>query len=133
MSIRELLASADQIERAVVISLFTWRRAEDSDPVDDDERYGYWGDAYPDVARDRIGSRLWLLRRRLLTAETIQDTERYAREAIAWMLEDEVVSGVQVDLIRPNPTRLDLYVTLTLDQGQRELRFDDVLGVINAV
>lgn len=133
MSIRELLASADQIERAVVISLFTWRRAEDSDPVDDDERYGYWGDAYPDVARDRIGSRLWLLRRRLLTAETIQDTERYAREALAWMLEDEVVSGVQVDLIRPNPTRLDLYVTLTLDQGQRELRFDDVLGVINAV
>ncbi|HCN72079.1 MAG TPA: hypothetical protein DIS96_10310 [Pusillimonas sp.] len=133
MSIRELLASADQIERAVVISLFTWRRAEDSDPVDDDERYGYWGDAYPDVARDRIGSRLWLLRRRLLTAETIQDTERYALEALAWMLEDEVVSGVQVDLIRPNPTRLDLYVTLTLDQGQRELRFDDVLGVINAV
>jgi phage gp46-like protein len=133
MSIRELLASADQIERAVVISLFTWRRAEDSDPVDDDERYGYWGDAYPDVARDRIGSRLWLLRRRSLTTETIQDTERYAREALAWMLEDEVVSGVQVDLVRPNPTRLDLYVTLTLDEGQRELRFDDVLGVINAV
>lgn len=133
MSIRELLASADQIERAVVISLFTWRRAEDSDPVDDDERYGYWGDAYPDVARDRIGSRLWLLRRRSLTAETIQDTERYAREALAWMLEDEVVSAVQVDLVRPNPTRLDLYVTLTLDEGQRELRFDDVLGVINAV
>jgi phage gp46-like protein len=133
MSIRELLASADQIERAVVISLFTWRRAEDSDPVDDDERYGYWGDAYPDVARDRIGSRLWLLRRRSLTAETIQDTERYAREALAWMLEDEVVSAVQVDLVRPNPTRLDLYVTLTLDEGQRELRFEDVLGVINAV
>jgi|TARA_A100001391_G_scaffold205410_1_gene205977 phage gp46-like protein len=133
MSIRELLASADQIERAVVISLFTWRRAEDSDPVDDDERYGYWGDAYPDVARDRIGSRLWLLRRRSLTAETIQNAERYAREALAWMLEDEVVSAVQVDLVRPNPTRLDLYVTLTLDEGQRELRFDDVLGVINAV
>jgi phage gp46-like protein len=133
MSIRELLASADQIERAVVISLFTWRRAEDSDPVDDDERYGYWGDAYPDVARDRIGSRLWLLRRRSLTAETIQNAERYAREALAWMVEDEVVSGVQVDLVRPNPTRLDLYVTLTFDEGQRELRFDDVLGVINAV
>ena len=133
MSIRELLASADQIERAVVISLFTWRRAEDSDPVDDDERYGYWSDAYPDVARDRIGSRLWLLRRRSLTAETIQNAERYAREALAWMLEDEVVSAVQVDLVRPNPTRLDLYVTLTLDEGQRELRFDDVLGVINAV
>ncbi len=42
MSARDLLASADPLERAVVISLFTWRRAEPSDPVDDDERYGYW-------------------------------------------------------------------------------------------
>lgn len=133
MSVRELLASADQLERAVVISLFTWRRAEASDPIDDDERYGYWGDAYPDRAQDRIGSRLWLLRRRTLVAQTVQDAERYAREALAWMTEDEVVQGVDVRLDRVTATRLDLYVTLTLDDGQREMQFDDVLGVINAV
>ena len=28
------------LERAVVISLFTWRRAEPSDPVDDQDRQG---------------------------------------------------------------------------------------------
>ncbi|EGH19282.1 Phage GP46, partial [Pseudomonas savastanoi pv. glycinea str. race 4] len=29
--------------RSVVISLFTWRRAEADDPFDDAERYGWWG------------------------------------------------------------------------------------------
>lgn len=128
-----LLASADRLDRAVVISLFTWRRAENSDPIDDDERYGYWGDAYPDQPRDRIGSRLWLLRRRSLASETVQDAERYAREALAWMVEDEIVQRVDVRLERATATRLDLYVTLTLDGVQREMKFDDVLGVIDAV
>ncbi|EPN56356.1 Phage GP46, partial [Pseudomonas syringae pv. actinidiae ICMP 19079] len=49
--------------RSVVISLFTWRRAEADDPIDDAERFGWWGDTYPTQANDRIGSRLWLLRR----------------------------------------------------------------------
>lgn len=133
MSIRNLLASADQLERAVVISLFTWRRAEPSDPVDDDERHGYWGDAYPDKPQDRIGSRLWLLRRRSLTAQTMQDAQRYADEALAWMVEDGVAQRVVVRFERQGATRLDLYVTLTLDEGQRQMQFDDVLGVINAI
>ncbi|XOQ19726.1 MAG: hypothetical protein ACFWTR_03275 [Pseudomonas shahriarae] len=29
------------LTRAVVISLFTWRRAATDDPVDDDERFGW--------------------------------------------------------------------------------------------
>lgn len=133
MSIRNLLASADQLERAVVISLFTWRSAEPSDPVDDDERHGYWGDAYPDKPQDRIGSRLWLLRRRSLTAQTLQDAQRYADEALAWMVEDGVAQRAVVRFERRGATRLDLYVTLTLDEGQRQMQFDDVLGVINAI
>lgn len=133
MSARDLVVSSDPLERAVVISLFTWRRAEPSDPVDDDELYGYWGDAYPDVARDRIGSRLWLLRRRTLTAATIQDADRYAREALAWLVEDGVVLDVDARFTRVSVTRLDLTVVLTLDEGQRGLRFEDVMGVINAV
>lgn len=133
MSARDLLASADPLERAVVISIFTWRRAEPSDPVDDDERYGYWGDAYPDRPNDRIGSRLWLLRRRTLTDQTVRDAERYAREALAWMIEDLVARAVDVRLERIGRERLDLVVGLVLDSEQRELRFDDVMGVINAV
>ncbi|MGS1116866.1 phage GP46 family protein [Castellaniella sp. UC4442_H9] len=133
MTVKNFVRSTDALERAVVISLFTWRRAEASDPVDDDERYGYWGDSYPDVPRDRIGSRLWLLRRRTITAQTVRDAERYAREALAWMTEDGVVRGVSVRVDRPSSTRLDLFVTLTLDGAQREMQFSDVLEVLNAL
>ncbi len=70
------------LRRAVEISLFTWRRANASDQLEDDERYGWWGDSFPLVANDRIGSRLWLLRRRKLTTETIGAAVTYAQEAL---------------------------------------------------
>jgi phage gp46-like protein len=105
------------LTRAVIISLFTWRRAATDDPVDDDERFGWWGDSYPATADDRIGSRLWLLRRVKLTAATQRDAEFYAREALQWLLDDGhvialVVSSEQVDL-----NRLNLRATLTIPSG----------------
>lgn len=131
--IKNIIQSVDALERAVVISLFTWRRAEQSDPVDDDERYGYWGDSFPNVAKDKIGSRLWLLRRRKLDAQTIRDAERYAKEALAWITDDDVATAVNVQVIRIGNDRLDLIVTLTIDKQQRQLSFENVLELIDAI
>jgi phage gp46-like protein len=88
------------LRRAVEISLFTWRRAEPGDPLDDDERMGWWGDSFPDVAGDRIGSRLWLLRRQVLTAEVLRRAEEYCREALQWMVDDEIVTAISVSVKR---------------------------------
>lgn len=103
--------------RAVVISLFTWRRAATDDPVDDDERFGWWGDSYPTIADDRIGSRLWLLRRVKLTADTQRDAEFYAREALQWLLDDQQVLEVDVLSERADSHRLNLRVILTVPSG----------------
>ena len=103
--------------RAVVISLFTWRRAATDDPVDDDERFGWWGDSYPTIADDRIGSRLWLLRRVKLTADTQRDAEFYAREALQWLLDDGQVLEVDVITERADSYRLNLQVILTVLTG----------------
>lgn len=105
--------------RAVVISLFTWRRAATDDPVDDDERFGWWGDSYPTIADDRIGSRLWLLRRVKLTADTQRDAEFYAREALQWLLDDGQVLEVDVITERADSYRLNLQVILTVLTGAR--------------
>ena len=107
------------LERAVLISLFTWRRAAIDDPIDDDERYGWWGDSYPAVANDRIGSRLWLLRRVKLTAATQRDAEFYARQALQWLLDDGQVIGLDILTERAGIDRLDLRVSLTLLTGER--------------
>lgn len=119
--------------RAAVISLLTWRRAEAGDVLDDDQRYGWWGDSFPNLADDRIGSRLWQLRRRSLTAETERDAVTFAREALAWMLDDGRVSAVTVTAAR-GVNRLDLAVVLSLRDGTAiDVQLDNLWQVINAV
>lgn len=119
--------------RAVVISLLTWRRAEDGDQLDDDQRYGWWGDTFPTVERDRIGSRLWQLRRRTLTDDTVRDAEAFAREALAWLDDDDRVAAVTVTASR-EVTRLDLRVVLSMRDGSViDVQLDTLWQVINAV
>lgn len=105
--------------RAVVISLYTWRRADTDDPVDDDQLYGWWGDSYPAIADDRIGSRLWLLRRVKLTDATQRDAEFYASEALRWLIDDGHVLDVSISSIRADTHRLNLGVVLTISDGSR--------------
>lgn len=120
--------------RAVVISLFTWRRAATDDPLDDDERYGWWGDSYPSIADDRIGSRLWLLRRVKLTADTRRDAEFYAREALRWLIEDEEVTDIEILSEQVDVNRLNLRVILTISTGARlEINSNQLWQVIYAV
>ncbi|QBY56158.1 phage GP46 family protein [Cupriavidus oxalaticus] len=122
------------LQRAVVISLFTWRRAESSDRLDDDERMGWWGDSYPTLANDRIGSRLWLLRREKITRETLLRAEEYAREALQWLLDDGLAAAIDVQLQRVDNARVNLRVTLTYAAGsQLTVPFDDFWQVLNAV
>ena len=46
---------SDPLVRAVIISLFTWRRAHDDDvlPNAGMSRMGWWGDSFPPVAIPR--------------------------------------------------------------------------------
>lgn len=126
-------ASESAWRRAAVISLLTWRRAEADDVLDDNERQGWWGDSFPSVANDRIGSRLWQLRRRTLTDATLRDAETFARESLAWMLDDGRVSDVAVAVTR-GIDRLDLAVIISLrDGGQVDLKLDNLWQVIHAV
>lgn len=119
--------------RATEISLLTWRRASPDDPLDDAQRLGWWGDSFPSQANDRIGSRLWLLRRRTLTADTERDAQAFAREALAWMLEDGRVTAVGVTTTR-GVDRLAMRVVLTLRDGRTiDVPFENLWVVINAV
>ncbi|NMZ37098.1 hypothetical protein HBO06_25325 [Pseudomonas proteolytica] len=120
-------------QRAAVISLLTWRRAGADDVLDDAERFGWWGDSFPSQADDQIGSRLWQLRRRKLTAETARDAEAFAREALAWMLADGRVTTVTVTTSR-GVDRLEMRVGLTLRDGHAvDVELENLWLVINAI
>lgn len=109
------LAEDDGLETAVVLSLFTDRRAEADDvlPGGGDDRRGYWGDAWPNVPGDRIGSRLWLLHREKQTPAVLGRAQQYAREALAWLTEDGIASAVDVVASIPRSGILALEIGIT--------------------
>lgn len=95
------LASDIGLETAVMLSLYCDRRAEPDDlPPSDDarDRRGWWADQFADVPGDLIGSRLWLLDRAKATNETVLRAREYVREALAWMIEDRVIAGLDVEV-----------------------------------
>lgn len=122
------------LRRAVTISLFSWRRANDDDELDDSDRQGWWGDSIPTVAGDQLGSRLWLLRRRTLVPDTFKDAKAYADEALAWMVEDRIVTAVEVTVERNGIHGMRMRVLLTEENGETlQLAFEDTWSLINAV
>ena len=92
------LDNDDGLETAVVISLFTDRRANEGDPLPDGvvQRRGWWGDSHATVPADQIGSRLWLLCREKQLPSVLARAREYAREALEWMIEDGVARAVNV-------------------------------------
>lgn len=90
----------DSLTTEVIISLFTDRRALDSDdlPGGDSDRRGWWGDSY----RDRpIGSRLWLLSREKTLQSVLDRAAAYALEALTWLKQAGRVNKITVSASQP--------------------------------
>lgn len=114
------LASDAGLETAVLLSIFTDRRAQPDDvPPSGDpaDRRGWWADELADVEGDLIGSRLWLLDRSVNNNETARRAEEYVREALAWMVDDRVVSSIDVQI---DTTPTGLLIGLTLQRPGRD-------------
>jgi phage gp46-like protein len=92
------LATEEGLETAVFLSLFLDRQAEPGDVLPDEtgDKRGWWGDSFPVVPGDKMGSRLWLLARSKQQPEVALRAEEYAREALTWLLEDRVSDKVDV-------------------------------------
>lgn len=121
------LDTRDELATAVINSLFTWRRARPDDRLPDHsgDRKGWWGDSFPGVANDEIGSRLWLLFRDQLTQQTMNRAREYIQEALQWMIDDGVASRIELLLEKRNFWTLAIQVTIYRRSAEaRVLRFD---------
>lgn len=90
------ISSGTDLRTSIILSLFCDRRAADDDTLPDvsGSRRGWWGDALQPRA---IGSRLWLLAREKQLGEVVNRAREYARESVAWLLEDGIVDDLEVD------------------------------------
>jgi len=94
-------------ETSVVISLFSDARAERGDvlPGTIQNKGGWWGSA---LLGYQLGSKLWLLQRALLNETTMRLYEQYSKDALAWMVEDQIAEEVTAKAVKTGPNRVDL-------------------------
>ena len=118
----------DPLTRAVVISLFTHRRADPDDNAD--VPMGWWGDTWPIVANDRYGSKLWLLQRSKLTNALVNTVRTDIRESLQWMLDDGVVSRIDIDIQRTGINELGNSLVLWRRDGPVTISFNEFWSVI---
>lgn len=99
IKIGETDIEADEgLETAVLLSLFTDQRVTVEElPTFETDQRGWWGDLLSDITDDKIGSKLWTLKREKTTTETLQRFIDFTREALQWMIDDGVADDVLVD------------------------------------
>jgi phage gp46-like protein len=122
------LTRDDGLETAVLISLFSDRRAEDDDEIDDiNDRRGWWGD---NVSLTPVGSKLWQLDRSKTTQKTVVLTKQYIEDCLEWMIDDDVAEKIEVNVERqgnPGQDRLSVEIKIyQVDKNIKALRFDDL-------
>ena len=92
------------LETSIGISLLTDRRAapEDELPAGETDRRGWLGDSLS-PADSKIGSKIWLRMREKQHREVMHKIREDAQAALAWLLQDKVVSRLSVQVINPRP------------------------------
>lgn len=122
------LATDDGLRTAFIISLFSDAPARPDDVLPDasDDRRGWWGNAFPAVADDVMGSRLWLLSREKKLPEVLIRARDYAREALAWAIEDGICAAIDVSVERFGADGFIIGVIAHRPRGQDAARFDFV-------
>jgi phage gp46-like protein len=118
------LATDSGLTTAVMVSLYTDRRADNDDEIPDGttDRRGCWMDMFDDHIQ---GSRLWLLGREKELPNVLQRAREYAEEALQWLIDKGVVMAVSVTAERAGRGMLALRVVLTLPDNSQ---FDDVFN-----
>ena len=113
------LAQDDSLDTAIILSLFSDRRAKPDDELPDNsgDRRGWWGDLVPPVEGDQIGSRWWLLRREKNTQGTLNRAREYALEALQWLVDDGLAATVEVEAEAVRREVLGVRVMVTLPSG----------------
>ncbi|PHM60612.1 bacteriophage protein [Xenorhabdus stockiae] len=125
------IVTGNDLQTAIIISLFTDRQARADDAIDGTDRRGWWGDSSADY---QIGSRLWLLHRQKLTTAVALTAEDYAREALQWMLDDGVASAIDIHTQIVWPDRLNMMIRYQRPgRNNEDLRFFWVWERENAV
>jgi phage gp46-like protein len=128
------IATGDDLQTALLLSLFSDRQAAPDDEIPDgsDDRRGWWGDDGIDDGTGPTGSRLWLLeRRKSPTNKTLTDAYDYVVEAIQWLITAGVVASFDVTTQWVKPNMLGILVVAHHPDGTAPSTFNWAWNGVN--
>jgi phage gp46-like protein len=102
----------DGLETAVIASVFTDRAAEPGEGDEGSMRRGWWADLFAATSAQKLGSRIWLLRRSTLSNAVLLLLQTYAAEALQWLVDDKVAKGITCVATRVSSTAAQLTITI---------------------
>ncbi len=122
------LKECDDLDSAVIISLFTWARAAAGEVDENAPRFGWFGDKIDADSTDSTGSKLYLLKRKKITNQTIMDAREYIEQALQWMIEDGVATEINAEVERnaSDVNRVDALVQIVRGDRSRTMKFNDL-------
>jgi phage gp46-like protein len=105
-----------KLSSSILMSLFTDRRVT-YEEMDDGQksRRGWWHDR----PNRKLGSKLWLLKRKSITPRLLPMIKQSCEEALAWLVEDGIAAKITVDVQRhpQNPDCVQAFVTVIKSDG----------------
>lgn len=115
------LVTDDGLETAIIVSLFSdARAAPDERPDGDAEPRGWWGDIGEDLP---VGSKLWTLQREKSLNSVAVRAEEYTREALQWLVDDGVISALNVTAEIQDRDTVAINIELTREGDRPAFRY----------
>ncbi len=115
-------AIGDDLQTAVLVSIFSDRRATDAEldaladgATKSTTNKGIWIDTYREGIQ--YGSGIWLILRGKKLPETLSRAEEYVKESLAWMIADGVAQTVEAEASF-NGDRMLLAITITRQSAE---------------
>jgi phage gp46-like protein len=96
------LIADNTIATAIVNSLFIDKRYNNEQ--------GFWGDV---LLGRSIGSLLWTLERATINDTTIALIKQYSIDALQWLLDQKIVSSIDVSVYRQSTNQINLEIHYT--------------------
>lgn len=114
------LETEDSFDTAIIVSLFTDARANESEVLEAAKRRGWIGnERTPGI---EIGSKLWLLEQSRLTRSVMNQARDEARDALRWMVDDDLAVSIGNARAFQEEGKLLLEVTIQRTTSEVEKR-----------
>lgn len=111
------------LESAILVSLFSDRRADESEVPNPMQRRGWIGNTIASTPTDNHGSGLWLYEQRRMTQEIANAVRMESEQCLQWMVEENLAAWVEAGIgMRPSRRQLDIVVTLHFRNGTNSQR-----------